>query len=74
VKEAMALQMEKEVASLKKNLEVAERKVKDAPDDLHAVVEGKFAMSLSVDSKHILGLFLIFHPWMSSAPRRQRTP
>jgi uncharacterized membrane protein len=62
VKEAMALQTEKEVASLKKNLEVAERKVKDAPDDLHAVVEGKFARSLSVDSKAYPGSFPDFSP------------
>jgi hypothetical protein len=41
VKVAMARQ--KEVASLKKKLQEAEKKAKDAADDLQAVVEGKFA-------------------------------
>jgi hypothetical protein len=45
VKEAMSRQVEKEVASLKKKLEVAEQKAKDAADDLQAVVEGKFSRS-----------------------------
>jgi hypothetical protein len=41
----MSRQVEKEVASLKKKLEVAEQKAKDAADDLQAVVEGKFSRS-----------------------------
>jgi hypothetical protein len=45
VKEAMAHQAEKEVASLKKKLEATERKAKDAADDLQAVVEGKFVLT-----------------------------
>jgi hypothetical protein len=69
VKEAMARQVEKELASLKKKLEVAEQKAKDAADDFLAVVEGKFAKSLSVDSMCLLGLFLIFQPWMSSGAK-----
>jgi hypothetical protein len=56
VKEAMARQAEKELASLKK-LEVTARKAKDAADDLQAVVEGKFARSPKIDSMCPLGLF-----------------
>jgi septin family protein len=41
VKKVMARQVQKEVADLKKKLEDAERKAKDATFDLQAVVEGK---------------------------------
>jgi hypothetical protein len=37
------------VTSLEKKLEVAERKAKDAADDLKAVVEGKLSRSPKVD-------------------------
>jgi hypothetical protein len=47
------------VASLKRKLEVAGQKSKDDVDDLQAVVEGKFAWSLNIESMHVLGLFLI---------------
>jgi hypothetical protein len=57
------------VASFKKNLAVAKRKVKDATDDLQAMVESKFARFLAVDSMHLLGPFLIFRPWMSSGTK-----
>jgi uncharacterized membrane protein len=40
VKEVMARQARKEAADLKKKLEDAERKAKDAASDLQAVVEG----------------------------------
>jgi acetyl-CoA carboxylase alpha subunit len=50
VKEAMSRQVEKEVASLKKKLEIAERKAYDAADDLQAVAEGKFSRSPKIDS------------------------
>jgi hypothetical protein len=69
VKEAMARQAKKEVASLKKKLEVAEQKAKDAAVDLQTVVEGKFAWSLSVEPMHLLSLSLIFRPWMGSDAR-----
>jgi hypothetical protein len=57
VKEAMSRQAEKEVAALKKKLEVAERKAKDAADNLPAVVESKFFRSPKIDSMCPLGLF-----------------
>jgi uncharacterized membrane protein len=41
VKEIMARQAQKEAADLKKKLEDAERKAKDAASNLQAVVEGK---------------------------------
>jgi hypothetical protein len=41
VKEAMARQVQKEAADLKKKLEVAEQKARDAASDLHAVAEGE---------------------------------
>jgi hypothetical protein len=50
VKETMARQAQKEAAALKKKLEVAEQKAKDAAADLRAVIEGKFPRSLRVDS------------------------
>jgi hypothetical protein len=57
VKEAMARQEEKEVTSLKKKLEIAEQKAKDAADDLQVVVEGMFSRSPKTDSMCPLGLF-----------------
>jgi hypothetical protein len=69
VKEAMAHQVEKDMASLKRKLEVVEKKAKDATDDLQAVVEGKFAWSLNVEFMHLLGLSLIFRPWVGSGAR-----
>jgi hypothetical protein len=50
VKEAMSPQAEKEVASLKKKLEVTEWKAKDTADDLKVMVEGKFARLSKMDS------------------------
>jgi uncharacterized membrane protein len=41
VKEVMARQAQKEAADLKKKLEDAEQKAKDAASDLEAVVEGE---------------------------------
>jgi hypothetical protein len=62
VKETMVRQAEKEVATLKKKLEVAERKAKDAADDLQAVAEGKFSRSPKVGPMCSLGLFPhVFH-------------
>jgi hypothetical protein len=52
VKEAMTRQAEKEADALKKKLEVAEQKAKDAAADLQAVVEGKLLRSPRVDSAH----------------------
>jgi hypothetical protein len=46
VKETMECQAQKETAALKKKLEVAEQKAKDAAADLQAVIEGKFPRSL----------------------------
>jgi hypothetical protein len=46
VKEAMARQAHKDTANLKKKLEDAERKGKDAASDLQAVVEGTFSSLL----------------------------
>jgi hypothetical protein len=45
------------VASLKKKLEVAEQKAKDAAGDLQVVVEGKLSRSPKVDPMCSLGLF-----------------
>jgi hypothetical protein len=50
VKEAMACQAQKEAASLKRELEVAEQKAKDAAADLQVVIEGKFSRSPQVNS------------------------
>jgi hypothetical protein len=50
-------------------LEVAEKMAKDAADDLQAVVECKFAWSLNVEFLHLLGLSLIFRPWVGSSAR-----
>jgi predicted transcriptional regulator len=41
IKEVVAHQAQKEVSELKKKLEDAKRKAKDAASDLQAVVEGK---------------------------------
>jgi hypothetical protein len=41
IKEAMACQAHKDAADLKKKLEDAEQKAKDAASDLQAMVEGK---------------------------------
>jgi hypothetical protein len=60
VKKALACQAEQEVASLMKKLEVAEQRAKDVVDDLRAMVESMFALSLSVDFMGLLGLCLIF--------------
>jgi chaperonin cofactor prefoldin len=49
VKEAMARQLQKVAASLKE-LEVAERKAKDAAADLQVVIEGKLSRSPQVNS------------------------
>jgi hypothetical protein len=57
VKEAMARQVEKEVTALKKKLEVAEWKAKDAADDVQAVVKGKVSRSPKTDSMCPLGPF-----------------
>jgi hypothetical protein len=50
VKEAMARQAHKDAADLKKKLEDAERKAKDAASDLQVVLEGTFSSLLWVDS------------------------
>jgi hypothetical protein len=42
VKDATTCQVEKEVNSLKKKLEVAQQKTKDAADNLQAIVAGMF--------------------------------
>jgi hypothetical protein len=44
----MARQAEKEVNSLKKKLETAQQKAKDATDDLQDIVDGSFVQSLSI--------------------------
>jgi hypothetical protein len=46
----MACQAQKEAASLKRELEVAEQKAKDAAADLQVVIEGKFSRSPQVNS------------------------
>jgi dynactin complex subunit len=48
MKETMARQAEKEVTTLKKKLEVAERKAKDAANDIQVVVEGNLPRSPKV--------------------------
>jgi hypothetical protein len=58
VKTAMALQEEKDMVALRKELEVAQQKAKDATDDLQAVVDGTFILSLSIVFLW-LGLFSI---------------
>jgi hypothetical protein len=50
IKEAMARQAQKEAAALKRELEVAERKTKDASADLQVMIEGKFPRSPQVNS------------------------
>jgi hypothetical protein len=50
VKETMAHQAQEEAVTLKKKLEVAKQKVKDAATDLQAVIEGKLTRSPQVDS------------------------
>jgi hypothetical protein len=59
VKEVLARQAEKEVASLKKKLEAAKQKAKDAADDLQAMADGEFVWLLGVVSVLRLGLSLI---------------
>jgi hypothetical protein len=54
----MALQEEKDMVALRKELEVAQQKAKDATDDLQAVVDGTFILSLSIVFLW-LGLFSI---------------
>jgi hypothetical protein len=49
----MARQAQKEAAALKKKLEVAEQKAKDATADLQAVIEGKLPRSHQVNSMHL---------------------
>jgi hypothetical protein len=56
VKETMARQAEKDVTSLKKKLEVTERKAKDAADNPQDVLEGKLSRSPKVDPMYS-GLF-----------------
>jgi hypothetical protein len=50
VKEAMVCQAHKDAVVLKKKLEDAKRKAKDAASDLHDVVEGTFSSPLWADS------------------------
>jgi uncharacterized protein YPO0396 len=54
VKETMARQVQKEAAALKKKLEVAEQKAKDAAADLHVVIEGKLPRSPLADSTYFV--------------------
>jgi hypothetical protein len=54
VKETMARQAHKDAAELKKKLEDAEWKAKDAASDLHAFVEGTFSSLLCGDSMRVL--------------------
>jgi hypothetical protein len=58
VRTAMARQEEKDMVALRKELEVAQQKAKDATDDLQAVVDGTFILSLSIVFLW-LGLFSI---------------
>jgi hypothetical protein len=74
VKEAMARQAEKEVASLKKKLEAAEEKAKDTADYIQAVVEGKFAWLLGVIFVPLLGLLPDFNLQCVQVPGRRRLP
>jgi hypothetical protein len=48
----MARHAQKEVAALKKKLEVTEQKAKDATADLQAVIEGNLPRSPQVDSAY----------------------
>jgi hypothetical protein len=57
VKEAMEGEAQKEAAAMKKELEVAERKVKDAAADLQVVIEGKFSRSPQVNFMCFLSSF-----------------
>jgi hypothetical protein len=50
----MARQAHKDAAELKKKLEDAEWKAKDAASDLHAFVEGTFSSLLCGDSMRVL--------------------
>jgi hypothetical protein len=50
VKDVMARQAQQEAADLKKKLEDAEQKAKDAAADLQAVIEGKSSMLPHADS------------------------
>jgi seryl-tRNA synthetase len=52
VKEAMARQAQKEVAALKKKLEVAEQKAKDVAANLQDIIEGMLPRSPKVDSAY----------------------
>jgi hypothetical protein len=54
VKETMARQAQKEEAALKKKLEVAEQKAKDAAADLQDVIEGKLPSSPQADSAYFV--------------------
>jgi DNA-binding protein YbaB len=51
----MAHQAQKEMANLKKKLEAAERKAKDAASDIQVVIDGKFPRSPQVNSVHLVG-------------------
>jgi hypothetical protein len=57
VKETMARQAQKEAATLKKKLEVAEQKAKDAAADLQAVIEHKLPRLSQVDSAYFASAF-----------------
>jgi hypothetical protein len=48
----MARQAQKEVAALKKKLEVAEQKLKNTAAGLQALIEGKLPRSPQVDSAY----------------------
>jgi hypothetical protein len=50
VKDVMARQAQKEAADLKKKLEDAKQKAKDAATELQAVIEGKFRTLPRADS------------------------
>jgi hypothetical protein len=50
VKEAMARQAQKEATELKKKLEDAEQRAKDAAADLQVMIEGKFPRSAQAGS------------------------
>jgi hypothetical protein len=54
VKETMARQAQKEVAALRKKLEVVKQKAKDATADLQAMMEGKLPRSHQVDSVYFV--------------------
>jgi hypothetical protein len=61
VKEVMTRQAQKEAADLKKKLEDAEQKAKDATSDLQAVVEGKSSSLTWADSVRFCK-FLVLMP------------